>query len=89
MGKDVRRIRAFDHCCKIEIKMDVETDKLIELMYSENDDIKTRNKQDAIMMQDVIGECLFRGGVHTFLKTFDGINVFHIMSDIYKKEIYL
>ena len=51
---DGRRIRAFDSWCKIQIKMEVENDKLIGPGYSEYGGTRLRR------MEDVMGNRLFQ-----------------------------
>ena len=81
LGSDVRRIHAFDSWCKIKIKMEVENNKLIEPGYSLYGGIRARSREEATMVQDVIGERLFQAEVHTSLKAFDGNNALNTMTD--------
>ena len=67
VGTIIKRVHAFDNWCKIQIEMKAEKYKLIESMYSEHDGIRTRSREDVIMIQIVLGERLIRGGEYTFI----------------------
>ena len=89
VGNDVKRIHAFASWCKVQIKMEVDNDKLIERGYSEYVGIRARSREEAIMVQDVMGERLSQGGVHTSLKAFDGINAFNTNTDHHTSDFFL
>ena len=80
IGNDVRRIHAFDSLCKIQIKAEVENNKLVEHGGSEYEGILARSREEAIVVQDVMGERLSQAQVHTSLKAFDGINACNSMT---------
>ena len=87
IGNDVRRIHAFDSLWKIQIKAEVENNKLIEPGGFEYGGIRAASREEAITVQDVMGERLFQAQVHTSLKAFDGINAFNTMTDNHKNDI--
>ena len=89
IGNDVRRIHIFDTWNKLQIKAEVEEVKILdEVMMYEYGGVRNKSREEAIMIQDVMGERCARGKVNTTLKAFDGINAFNTMKKEHKEELF-
>ena len=89
IGKDVRRIHMFDAFNKLQIKTEEENLKILDPVQKyEYGGVRSKSREEAIMIQDIMTQRLAEAKINTSLKAFDGVNAFNSMTQEHKKEIF-
>ena len=89
IGKDVRRIHMFDAFNKLQIKTEEENLKILDPVQKyEYGGVRSKSREEAIMIQDIMTQRLAEAKINTSLKAFDGVNAFNSMTQEHKTEIF-